>query len=92
MELKIICPLVTHLLSLASDNIDGFNSQPNNKKDENVTLDSDLFQKSTPGFLGYINDIPYFEDLLLEDKKLIIVVCSNKDKNSLKIPYNFYLH
>lgn len=57
-----------------------------------MTLESELFQKITPGFLGYINDLPYFEELLLEDKKLIVVVCSNRDKSNLKIPYNFYIH
>lgn len=57
-----------------------------------MTLETELFQKVNPGFLGYINDLPYFQDLLLQDKKLIVVVCSNKDKNNLKIPYNFYLY
>lgn len=83
--MRIICLSVPFCPIVASDNIDGF------PKREEMTLESELFQKITPGFLGAINDLPYFEDLLLEDKKLIVVVCSNRDKSNLKIPYNFYV-
>ena len=62
-----------------------------NKKQE-VTVQSELLQKAATGFLGFISDLELFQELLLEEKKLAIVICcSNKSKSDIKISYNYYV-
>lgn len=34
----------------------------------------------------------FFEELLLEDKKLVLIICSGIEKAEMELSYNFYVY